>query len=187
MTDRLRQEAWDYGRSLRDQLLTQYREEYGEDVPPPPAKIADQLLTDFLGANLRFDPLPLNIYAQTEWKDDRPVVTVNSFTGQIPGVKDVEGIQNVAMLHEAVHVERDISELKSGPQLTLPDFGPPTKIVCHRDFRNWRRPGERFSSSGDIPEVDAGILRRGSRAGRGRFLSSLVPIGSFPGVLSAGG
>ena len=122
------------------------------DVPPPPAKIADQLLTDFLGANLRFDPLPLNIYAQTEWKDDRPVVTVNSFTGQIPGVKDVEGIQNVAMLHEAVHVERDISELKSGPQLTLPDFGPPTKIVCHRDFRNWRRPGERFSSSGDIPE-----------------------------------
>ena len=88
MTDRLRQEAWDYGRSLRDQLLTQYREEYGEDVPPPPAKIADQLLTDFLGANLRFDPLPLNIYAQTEWKDDRPVVTVNSFTGQIPGVKD---------------------------------------------------------------------------------------------------
>ncbi len=152
MTDRLRQEAWDYGRSLRDQLLTQYREEYGEDVPPPPAKIADQLLTDFLGANLRFGPLPLNIYAQTEWKDDRPVVTVNSFTGQIPGVKDVEGIQNVAMLHEAVHVERDISELKSGPQLTLPDFGPPTKIVCHRDFRNWRRPGERFSSSGDIPE-----------------------------------
>ena len=152
MTDRLRQEAWDYGRSLRDQLLTQYREEYGEDVPPPPAKIADQLLTDFLGANLRFDPLPLNIYARTEWKDDRPVVTVNSFTGQIPGVKDVEGIQNVAMLHEAVHVERDISELKSGPQLTLPDFGPPTKIVCHRDFRNWRRPGERFSSSGDIPE-----------------------------------
>ena len=35
---------------------------------------------------------------------------------------------------------------------TVPDFGPPTKIVCHRDFRNWRRPGERFSSSGDIPE-----------------------------------
>ena len=105
---------------------------------PPPAKIADQLLTDFLGANLRFDPLPLNIYAQTEWKDDRPVVTVNSFTGQIPGVKDIEGIQNVAMLHEAVHVERDISELKSGPQLTLPDFGPPTKIVSqipHLDKR----------------------------------------------------
>ena len=152
MTDRLRHEAWGYGRSLRDQLLTRYREEYGEDVPPPPAKIADQLLTDFLGVTLRFDPLPLNVYAQTEWKDGRPVVTVNSFTGQIPGVKDVEGIQNVAMLHEAVHVERDISELKSGPQLTLPDFGPPTKIVCHRGFSNWRRPGERFSSSGDIPE-----------------------------------
>ena len=74
MTDRLRQEAWDYGRSLRDQLLTQYREEYGEDVPPPPAKIADQLLTDFLGANLRFDPLPLCHSTYTPRPSGRTIV-----------------------------------------------------------------------------------------------------------------
>ncbi len=45
--------------------------------------IVDELLTDFLGVTLRFDPLPLQVYAQTEWKDSRPVVTVNSLTEQI--------------------------------------------------------------------------------------------------------
>ncbi|MDA1220268.1 MAG: hypothetical protein O2909_12675 [Chloroflexi bacterium] len=127
-----RQEAWAYGRAFRDQLVSLYREEYGVDVPRPPAMIVDELLTDFLGVTLHFDPLSLQIYAQTEWIEDHPVVTVNSLTEQIPGVKDVTGVQNVAKFHEAVHVDRDLSELKPGPQLLLPEFAPPTKIVCHR-------------------------------------------------------
>ena len=127
-------EAWTYGRGLRDQLVSRYRDEYGMDVPHPPATIVDELLTDFLGVTLRFDPLPLQVYAQTEWKEDRPVVTVNSLTQKIPGVKDAAGVQNVAKFHEVVHVDRDLPELKPGPQLSWPDFGPPTKIVCHRGF-----------------------------------------------------
>jgi len=129
-----RQAAWAYGRALRDQLVSSFRDEYGEDIPLPPAMIVDELLTDFLGATLRFDPLSLQVYAQTEWKDGRPVVTVNSLTEQIPGVKDAAGVQNVAKFHEVVHVDRDLPELKSNPQLSFPDFGPPTRIVCHRGF-----------------------------------------------------
>ena len=72
MRDPLRLEAWHFGKALRNQLVSRYREEYGVDVPPPPALIVDELLTDFMGASLKFDPLPLEIYAQTEWKDGRP-------------------------------------------------------------------------------------------------------------------
>ncbi len=134
MWNQRRQAAWAYGRALRNQLVCQYREEYGVDVPPPPAMIVDELLTDMLQVTLRFDPLPLQVFAQTEWKDNRPVVTVNSLTEQIPGVKDAAGVQNVAKFHEVVHVDRDLPELKSGPQGSFPGFGPPTRIVCHRGF-----------------------------------------------------
>jgi hypothetical protein len=151
MRDQLRQEAWRYGRALRDQLVDRYRQEYGIEVPPPPGLIIDELLTDFLGAALRFDPLPLKVYAQTEWKDGRPIVTVNSLTGKIPGVKDEAGVQNVAKFHEAVHVDRDLPELKAGPQLSLPDFAPPTRIVCHRGFNHWKSQGRpsRPGAAGD--------------------------------------
>jgi hypothetical protein len=132
MREQLRQDAWDYGRALRDQLVDQYREEYGVDVPPPPGLIIDELLTDFLGVALRFDSLPLKVYAQTEWKDGRPVVTVNSLTGKIPGVKDEAGVQNVAKFHEAVHVDRDLPVLKAGPQASLPGFEPAPRIICYR-------------------------------------------------------
>ena len=67
MIDPLRLEAWKYGRTLRNQLVSRYREEYGVDVPPPPALIVDELLMDFMEASLTFDSLPLEIYAQTEW------------------------------------------------------------------------------------------------------------------------
>ena len=80
MSDPLRLEAWNYGRALRNQLVSRYREEYGVDVPLPPALIVDELLTDFMEVSLRFDPLPLEIFAQTEWKDGRALVTINSLT-----------------------------------------------------------------------------------------------------------
>ncbi len=134
MRDPLRLEAWHFGKALRNQLVSRYREEYGVDVPPPPALIVDELLTDFMGASLKFDPLLLEIYAQTEWKDGRPLVTINSLTGKITGVKDAKGVQNVAKFHEVVHVDRDLPELNLGPQLSMPELGPPARIVCHRGF-----------------------------------------------------
>lgn len=132
MVGSLRRDAWAYGRNLRYYLLSQYSEQYGIEVPPPPATIADELLTDFLGVSLRFDPLSLELYAQTEWKHGRPVVTINSLTGQILGVKDSLGVQNVAKLHEAVHVARDLPGLKSGPQLPLAGIDPSFRIACYR-------------------------------------------------------
>jgi len=150
MIDALRLEAWKYGRALRNQLVSRYREEYGVEAPPPPALIVDELLTDFMEASLTFDPLPLEIYAQTKWKNGRALVTINSLTGKMTGVKDAMGVQNVAKFHEVVHVDRDLAELNSGPQLHMPELGPPAKIVCHRGFgqmppsstqRNPRTPG----------------------------------------------
>jgi hypothetical protein len=143
MSDPLRLEAWNYGRALRNQLVSRYREEYGVDVPLPPALIVDELLTDFMEVSLRFDPLPLEIFVQTEWKDGRALVTINSLTGQIAGVKDASGVQNVAKFHEVVHVDRDLPELKSGPQLSMPELGPPAKIVCHRGLGQMRPLGRR--------------------------------------------
>ena len=153
MSDPLRLEAWIYGRALRDQLVSRYREEYAVDLPPPPALIVDELLTDFMGVSLRFDPLPFDIYAQTEFMDGRPIVTVNSLTEQIAGVKDAAGVQNVAKFHEVVHVDRDLPELNIGPQLSWQELGPPAKIVCHRGFGQTRplcrrpKPGSHLDKS----------------------------------------
>lgn len=135
MTDQFRQQAWAYGRTLRNRLVGRYREEYGIDVPPAPALIIDELLTDFMDVALHFDPLDLRIFAQTEWRDGRPLVTVNSLTMQMPGVKDVAGVQNVAKFHEMVHVDRDLAVLQPGPQIALPESGPsPKQIVCYREL-----------------------------------------------------
>ena len=112
-----RREAWAYGRALISRLLNKYREEYGEEVPPAPALIADELITDFLGAVLRFDPLSKDLFAQTDWVDGKAVVTINSLTATIDRVKDASGVQNVAKLHEAVHVDRDLHLLRTGQTL----------------------------------------------------------------------
>ena len=46
---------------MRDDLLAEYAREYGE-ASPPPAKIGGELLTDFLGARLSCDALPLDVF-----------------------------------------------------------------------------------------------------------------------------
>lgn len=43
-----RREAWAAGRALCDDLMFRYRQKYRKDVSPPPAKIVDELLTEFL-------------------------------------------------------------------------------------------------------------------------------------------
>ncbi len=44
--DRLRRESWSEGRSLEEALLAEYCRRYRPAAAPPPAKIADQLITD---------------------------------------------------------------------------------------------------------------------------------------------
>lgn len=139
---KVREEAWAFGRRLRDGLLGEYQREYGVAVPPPPAKVVDELLTDFLGVDLRYVPLGDNRFAETRWEDGRPAVRVNTLTGQIPGVKDAEGVQNVGKWHEVIHVVRDLDMLKVAPQSSLPGFEAGPVITCHRSLRRGAPPEE---------------------------------------------
>src|SRR4051794_18813229 len=102
-----RQEAWLAGRALADLLLGEYCQRYDLSSAPPPAKVVDELLTDFLGCRLDYRPLSLSVFAQTEWTKEEIIVTVNSKTAAIPGVRDVKGVENVAKWHECVHVTTD--------------------------------------------------------------------------------
>ena len=139
----LQREAWAFGRSLRNSLLADFEGEYGEPSPPP-ALIAGELLTDFLGARLSYDALPLNVFAETTWHDGQPLVTVNSRTREIEGVKDPEGVSNVGIWHEAVHVQRDLSIVRLGPQMAFEGMRPNLTIACHRDRQRSARRGEEF-------------------------------------------
>lgn len=139
----IRLQAWAYGRDLCGDLMAEYRRQYGLSTPPPPARVAGELITDFLSATLRFDPLPQDRFGETRWEGGRAVVTVNSLTEHIPGVKDAEGVQNVAAMHELIHVVRDKNALQVGPNLPLPGFDPLRRIVCYRrvkaNARDWHR------------------------------------------------
>lgn len=131
----VREEAWAFGRRLRDDLLGQYQREYGVAIPPPPAKIVDELLTDFLQAELHYLPLADDRFAETRWDNGKAVVRVNTLTASIPGVKDAEGVQNVAKWHEAVHVVHDLQALRVAPQALLPGFEGRHEIACYRTGR----------------------------------------------------
>jgi hypothetical protein len=128
-----RQLAWERGRLLRDDLLTQFATTYGCSTTPPPAKIGDEIITDILGAELRFDPLPTNVFAQTEWVRGRPRVTINSRTADIRGVRDADGVQNVGKWHEVIHITDDLDALRAGVSAAaLPGFEVSPRIVCYR-------------------------------------------------------
>lgn len=136
----VRREAWRFGREFRDALLHEYESAYGCTAPPP-ALIVDELITDFLGARLRFDPLPVDRYAETYWDGDNAVVVINSLTADIPGVRDASGVQNVAKLHETIHVGRDMDVLRVGDQGAFEGFLPAPKIRCYRDTKHQHREG----------------------------------------------
>ena len=67
-----REELWAYGRDVVGQKLDEYCREYSAATPPPPATVIRELVTDFFHAELRYDPLPLNVYAQTQLLQGRP-------------------------------------------------------------------------------------------------------------------
>ncbi|MDA0365507.1 MAG: hypothetical protein O2843_06525 [Chloroflexi bacterium] len=139
----LQREAWAFGRSLRDSLLADFERDYGEPAPPP-ALIGGELLTDFMGARLSYDALPLNVFAETTWQDGQPLVTVNSRTREIEGVKDPEGVSNVGIWHEAIHVHRDLSSVRVGPQAAFDGMLPNLTIACHRQRQYTTLRGEDF-------------------------------------------
>jgi hypothetical protein len=125
---------------LSDRLLADFQREYGTVLPP--ALIADELITDFLGAKLRFDPLPTDRFAQTQLVNGDIVVTVNTLTEDIDGVKDSAGVMNVAKWHEIIHVVDDADELTgSGGTLLLPGFDEPAPVICLRGGPQSSRPG----------------------------------------------
>ena len=129
---RERERAWADGRELRDSLLRQYEAEYGVAVSPAPALIVDELLTDFLHVKLTYDEMPLDRYAETRLTDGRPHISINDRIHEIQGVKDAQGVANVAKWHEATHAVRDLSALREGPQGMLPGIEVERKIVCYR-------------------------------------------------------
>ena len=71
---------------------------------------------------------------------------------QIPGVKDALGVQNVATLHEAVHVERDLPALKVGPQLAFTGFDQPFRITCRHTA------GPSYAGANQIPTGSSGSV-----------------------------
>ena len=140
-----RQEGWDFGRTLRDRLLEQYRQESGVDVPPPPALIGAELLTDFLGVKLTFDLLPRDRYGEIRWVNGEPHITINSSIPQMDNVKDAQGVENVAVWHEGVHAVCDGDVERDPLQGLLPGFSPPPEVICYRrqpwqatDVGTWR-------------------------------------------------
>jgi len=135
-----RREAWAYGRELRDRLLVEYQRKYDLQSPPAPALIIDELLTDFLNVDLKFDPLRDDVFAQTEWIKGRTVVTVNTLSGHIPGVKDAAGVDNVGKWHETIHIVRDLHVIRTAPTLMLPGFEAPPTVTCHRGLRRSLSP-----------------------------------------------
>jgi len=129
---RQREAAWEFGRQLRDGLLGDFSARYQVAFPPPPAIIIDELLTDFLDVDLKFDPLPEDTFAKAEWLNGRGCVTVNSLIQSMPGVKDAQGVENIGKWHEAIHIVRNADLLKTGPQATLPGIAEPPGIACYR-------------------------------------------------------
>ena len=60
------------------------------------------------------------------------MVTVNALINEIPGVGDVQGVENLSKFHEGIHVARDLHMLKSGSQAAFPGFETPKRFRCYR-------------------------------------------------------
>lgn len=143
--DQRRRDAWQTGRDRSADLAEQYRQRYRLPVAPPPAKIVYELITDFVGVELHFDPLPLDRYAQTRWVHGEPTVTINSLTSLMSEVKHVDGVQRVAAFHELMHVMDDGDMARGDMQASMPGLDEPIPIVCYREpnSRHNRTLGER--------------------------------------------
>lgn len=134
--------AWGFGRQHTDHLLRRYQELHKLDPVPPPALIARELVRDVLDVRLYFDPLPMDRYAEVRLVDGRPQITVNSEIASMPDVRDAIGVENVAILHEIMHIERDLSSLFQPPSFQFEGFDDPPGIVCLRAASDVARSGD---------------------------------------------
>ncbi len=133
-------DIWAYGRQVIGDKLNAYCAKYGEPTPPPAIAIRD-LIQDFFHATLRFDALSLDVFGKSQYTEDGPIVTVNAQIGCMPGVKDVVGVENVCLCHEAIHLVRDKDFLLgSSSQSLLPGLGKPVAITCYRGQQEARSP-----------------------------------------------
>lgn len=131
-TRRKREDAWEFGRNVCRDLLDQQQQEYELDAAPAPARVIDEILKDILNVQLRERPLPLDRFAEAKYVDGQVVVVVNSKTREIEGVKDGQGVQNVAKWHECIHVVRDLDYLREERPAMLPGFETEAQVVCRR-------------------------------------------------------
>lgn len=127
-----RHEAFAFGRRFRNGLMDEYQERYGVEVSPPPAVIAGEILTDFLGAKLRYIPMAPDRFAETRFVDGELFVYVNSNANEIAGVGDAEGVSNVALWHEGIHIVSDMDVLREAAQQSLPGLDVEVQVVCRR-------------------------------------------------------
>ena len=158
--ERRRREAWDLGVRLRETLVLNYMKERGLGERPFLKDIVDELIEDVQGARLRIEILPLDRFAQTEWVEGRPHVSINSRIGAIPGVKDAAGVAHVAKWHESVHVaESTGSGSENGRTLALPGFDneTPRLIVCRQ--RGLAAPGNMTEFTAENAGLAAAVSR----------------------------
>lgn len=180
--------AWARGREVRDALMSEYQQRYGVTTLPAPARIVDELLRDFLNTQIKEAPLGQQVFAETEWDGERFIVTVNSTTASIAGVKDAPGVEAVGKWHEIVHIVDDAHDLKEGAQEALPGFDVARKIACSRSMRRgtsgeerarefWAEEAGRAAAVSIVALARSAsfreVIRLGERAG-GR------PVNGFP-------
>jgi hypothetical protein len=123
-----REWCWNYGVQHREALLREYIARRGLTKRPFLAAVIDELIEDIQGARLTEAVLPLDRFAQTECRNGRIVVTINSRIPEIPGVLDVEGVAYVAKWHESIHIPRDFA-----PSPSLAPWQHPLMSAAGRD------------------------------------------------------
>lgn len=105
-------EAQQWGRDFRNRIMSSYMTRYSLRKRPFLRDVIDELLEEELGTRVLVAPLPLDRHAQTELVHGKPVITLNSRTAEIWGVKDAAGELYMDRWHEGTHVARDLPALQ---------------------------------------------------------------------------
>jgi len=125
-------DVWAEGRAIFGQMFDDYCRRFPGDRSTPPAIAIRDVLPEVLDAKVTFDPLSLNVYDRTRWQGGRFRVTVNALIRMMPDVLDVEGVENVCLCHEAIHIVRDADLLTQAQPLPFAGFETSSAITCYR-------------------------------------------------------
>jgi hypothetical protein len=141
-----RREAWRYGIEHREALVQRMLTRLGLRDRPLLKDIVEELIEEDQGVRVRDEVLELDTYAQTTLVNGRPVVSINSRIGEMPGVKDAAGARHVALWHESIHIPRDIlptSRWNVHDQFKLPGFDVEATPLVVCKSRKPLRPEEK--------------------------------------------